>query len=111
MRTKDADVTVPDEPEMRVWQAISSIPKGRVTTYGTIASLAGLPGRARWIGYLLRTIPKDTRLPWHRIINASGKIAIRTGTGVTLQKALLEEEGIVLNSGRINLKKYGWPSD
>lgn len=93
----------------RIWQIISLIPQGRVTTYGTIAKLAALPNQARWVGRVLRELPKDTTLPWHRVINASGKIAMRSGSGASIQQEKLRQEGLVFCDGHINLRKYGWP--
>lgn len=97
------------EAKGRLWQVISLIPEGRVTTYGTLARLIDLPGRSRWVGYLLRTLPHDTSLPWHRVVNASGHIAIRSGEGPSIQKTRLLCEGLSFQNGHINLRQYGWP--
>ena len=97
-----------DEFKAKVWQIISLIPEGCVTTYGAIAKLADLPGRARHIGRIMRELPKETSLPWHRVINAAGTIAIRSGGGASLQKQRLEQEGIHFHNNRLDLKRYGW---
>ena len=97
-----------------VIKIIKSIPYGRVTTYGTVAALAGSPRSAREVGYLLHSLTKKHNLPWQRVINRKGYISIR-GEDVNmknLQKKLLEEEGVEVSQGfMIDLKKYGWGSE
>lgn len=89
---------------------VQSIPAGKVATYGHIASLAGLPGRARLVGTALRKLPTDSGVPWHRVVNAKGQISCRgDGTAVTEQEMLLRAEGVVMGRrGQISLAKYGW---
>ncbi|MBS1785611.1 MAG: MGMT family protein [Acidobacteria bacterium] len=57
-----------------VLAVVADIPKGRLTTYGQVALLAGFPGRARQVGWVLSGLPSGTRLPWHRVVNAAGYI-------------------------------------
>lgn len=94
-----------------VIEIIKSIPLGKVTTYGTVATLAGSPRSAREVGYILHALTKKHDLPWQRVINKKGYISIR-GEDVNmknLQKKLLEEEGVeVSEEFMIDLKKYGW---
>ena len=52
----------------RIWQVVAQIPAGRVISYGDVAKRAGLPGYARFVGTTLGILPKDTRLPWHRVL-------------------------------------------
>lgn len=89
---------------------IAAIPEGRVATYGQIAALAGLPGRARAVGQTLSALSEDSDLPWHRVINASGRISSRGRPPVEgFQRHLLLEEGIEFSaSGRIDLDRFGW---
>jgi methylated-DNA-protein-cysteine methyltransferase-like protein len=61
----------------RIWQIVASIPSGQVASYGQIATLAGLPGYARFVGTTLGKLPQNTSLPWHRVVNASLHIAPR----------------------------------
>ena len=91
-------------------RAIRSIPEGRVATYGQIAALAGLPGHARQVGYALSALPEGSDVPWHRVVNAQGRVSRRAAPGWDeLQKILLLEEGIVFDSaGRIDLKRFRW---
>ena len=95
--------------EQRVYITLAAVPQGKVVTYGQLGELAGLPRGARQVGYILRNLPPDTTLPWHRVINAAGKISLgpETDSGVR-QRALLQEEGIVCNNGRISLKQFRW---
>ena len=97
------------ETRTAVWDVVAGIPPGYVLTYGQVASLAGIPGRARRIGAALRQAPAWRKLPWHRVINAQGKIALpRDGTGYQRQKALLESEGVVFDNGVVDLDRFGW---
>lgn len=89
---------------------VMRIPDGRVATYGQIAGLCGFPRHARQVGYALAALPNDTRVPWHRVINAKGEISPRNlGGGDEYQRLLLEDEAVVFDvAGRINLKRYQW---
>ena len=90
-----------------IWQVIGAIPVGKVATYGQIAELAGIPGGARMVGRCLSQLPCDSQLPWFRVINASGKISFPVDSeGYKKQHALLQEEGVVVLSGRISLAKF-----
>ena len=94
-----------------VVKIIKSIPYGKVTTYGTIATLAGSPRAAREVGYILHALTEKYNLPWQRVINRQGYISIRGGdvNMKNLQKSLLIEEGVeVTEDFMIDLKKYGW---
>lgn len=95
----------------RVISVTKKIPYGRVTTYGTVAILAGLPRGARLVGGILHY--RGEKLPWHRVVNRHGFISTRClDHPKQLQKALLEQEGIEVNSDfMINLEKYGWFGD
>jgi methylated-DNA-protein-cysteine methyltransferase-like protein len=92
-----------------IWQVVSSIPKGRVVTYGQVAKLAGCPNHARYVGATLKNLPKDSKLPWHRVINAKGNISFPLNSeAYQKQQLLLEAEGIIFNSTKISLKRYSW---
>jgi len=95
----------------RIYEITRQIPRGKVATYGQIADLAGLPGRARVVGYALyRVAPDDTAIPWQRVINAKGKISYdaRRGGNDSLQRNLLEAEGIHFARDKIDLATYQW---
>jgi methylated-DNA-protein-cysteine methyltransferase related protein len=94
----------------RIHAVVSRIPKGRVATYGQIAALAGLPRQARLVGYSMHALPADSDVPWHRVVNAAGKISIRSdGLGHDqLQAQLLRREGVRFVAGAIPLDRYRW---
>ncbi|MFH2055427.1 MAG: MGMT family protein [bacterium] len=92
-----------------VKRALRRIPKGRVATYGQISELAGSPRAARQVVRILHSSSERDNLPWHRVINREGKIALKRGQGFELQQALLEAEGIFVEaSGRIDLTRFQW---
>lgn len=91
----------------RVVRIIQSIPAGKVMTYGQIAALAGNPRGARQVVRILHSMSQKYDLPWHRIINAKGEIAIKDAEGSFTQKNRLVFEGIVLTqTGKVNLAHY-----
>ena len=97
------------ENRERIWQVIRQIPAGHVASYGQIARLAGLPGAARLVGNVLRNLPKDSKLPWHRVINSQGKISFPANSPAYLkQQSLLLAEGIIFRKHSLSLTKYGW---
>jgi len=94
-----------------IYDVVRQIPPGKVATYGQIADLAGLYGKARLVGYALFRVDIKQDIPWQRVINAKGEISYSFGRqgGDYLQKVLLEEEGIKFKSnGKIDLNQYRW---
>ncbi|WP_119394792.1 MGMT family protein [Salinibius halmophilus] len=90
-----------------IWQAVASIPVGKVATYGSIAKLCGYPNHARYVGRALKQLPKDSTLPWHRVINSQGKISFPVDSDkYLLQKHLLEAENVIFTNQKIRLKDY-----
>ena len=87
---------------------IKAIPKGKVATYGQVARMAGNARAARQVVRTLNTQTKKHNLPWHRMINAQGKIAIKDPFGADEQRALLLAEGVEVTEFTISLKKYQW---
>lgn len=88
---------------------VRAIPRGRVSSYGVVASVAGLPGRARLVGRVLAQLPPDSDVPWQRVVNARGAISLPAAAG-RRQRALLEDEGVgFLASGRVDLRRHAWP--
>ncbi len=94
----------------RIYAAVRRIPRGRVASYGQIAKLAGLPGRARQVGYAMHALPFGSTVPWHRVVNAQGKVSRRRVPGAELtQRMLLEREAVRFGpGGRIPLQRFGW---
>lgn len=86
----------------RIWREVAAIPRGRVASYGGIARRAGLPRRARLVGHALKVAPASLKLPWHRVLNARGRISLPAGTKAhRLQRRLLEQEGVRFRNGRV----------
>jgi len=96
-----------------VYKITKSIPKGKVTSYGRIAVLAGSPRAARAVGYALNALKKDQlqEVPWQRVINSQGRVSFKSDTTrAMLQRKLLESEGIDFQEeGKIDWKTFGWP--
>ncbi len=94
----------------RVVDIIKKIPPGKVTTYGTVATLAGLPRGARLVGGILHFNAEKYGLPWQRVINRHGFISTSCLDHTkNIQKGLLESEGVEVSKDFVvDLKKYGW---
>ena len=97
----------------RVHHAVRGIPRGHVASYGAIAAIAGRPRSARAVGRLMRGLPDDSDVPWWRVVNVRGGISIpRSGHARTLQRVLLEEDGIPFGDrGRVDMRAHGWPPE
>ena len=97
-------------PYEAFYAVVRKIPRGRVATYGQIAALADRPGAARQVGYALNALPGDGDVPWHRVINAQGRISPRSANDHdTEQRMLLEAEGVIFGpDGRISLERFRW---
>jgi methylated-DNA-protein-cysteine methyltransferase-like protein len=94
---------------LRIYTAVRRVPRGRVATYGQIAEIARASG-PRQVGYALSALPANARVPWHRIVNAAGRVSLRSSPGAdSLQRALLEAEGVAFGAnGRIPLGRFRW---
>ena len=95
----------------RIYAVVRRVPRGRVVTYGRVAALAGLPRQARLVGYAMHALPVGTRVPWHRVVNAQGRVSPRRSepAGSLRQRMLLEREGVRFDAGgRVALSEYGW---
>lgn len=93
-----------------IWQVVAAIPPGKVATYGQVAHQAGMARAARRVGQALRGLPDNTRIPWHRVVNAQGRISLAEGShSHVVQRERLEQEGVLFSiSGKIDLREYGW---
>jgi methylated-DNA-protein-cysteine methyltransferase-like protein len=93
---------------LRIIAAIQAVPVGMVSSYRDIAATAGLPQGARQVARVLHSLSQSQNLPWHRIIKADGRIALRPGEGRELQIALLRSEGVaVTDQGTVDMDRYG----
>jgi len=90
-----------------VYRLVKQIPRGRVLTYGALARALGLPGGARTAGRAMGATPKGRGIPWHRVLGANGKILIREPYS-SLQRKLLESEGVEIIERRVNMKRHSW---
>src|SRR6202158_3295360 len=90
-----------------VYRYVQRIPRGRVLTYGALARALRLPGGARTAGRAMAATPSGKGIPWHRVVGERGKILIREPYA-SLQKKLLESEGITIVESRVNLKRHLW---
>ena len=105
-----------DQRRAQILLTVASIPEGRVATYGQVAEAAGLPGRARLVGRVLGELPDKSRIPWHRVVAAGGRIAVREamgpGSGAREQVARLRAEGVRLRGEathlRVDLAHSSW---
>ncbi|WP_375058070.1 MGMT family protein [Zobellella sp. DQSA1] len=90
---------------------LALVPRGKVVSYGQLADLAGLPGRARLVGRILKT--QDTAaLPWHRVVAASGRISLpRDSEGWHEQRQRLQQEGVLLKGDRVSMRQHQWQPD
>jgi methylated-DNA-protein-cysteine methyltransferase-like protein len=94
-----------------IYATVRRVPRGRVATYGQIARVAGLPGHARMVGYALSALREGSGVPWHRVVNAAGRISLRSGDRPmdAVQRFLLEREGVCFGSGgAIRLRQFQW---
>lgn len=90
-----------------VYKLVKQIPRGRVLTYGALAKVLRLRGGARTAGRAMGATPKGKGIPWHRVLGANGKILIREPYA-SLQKKLLESEGVEVVERRVNMKRHAW---
>lgn len=99
---------ITDSPTKRIYEAVKKIPKGHVATYGKIAEMAGEPKMARAVGNALHKNPDPEHIPCFRVVNAKGELAGAFAFGgENVQAMLLEEDGVEVVNGKVDLEKYG----
>ncbi len=99
---------VTDSPSRRIYEAVKKIPRGKVATYGRIAELAGDRKMARAVGNALHNNPDPAGIPCHRVVNSKGLLAGGFAFGgVEVQAKRLEEEGVEVADGRVDLDRFG----
>ncbi|MBN1440192.1 MAG: MGMT family protein [Anaerolineales bacterium] len=92
----------------KIYAVVRRIPSGKVATYGQVARLAGMGSHARLVGYALHALTPEKKVPWHRVVGASGKISLG-GEGSSVQRQLLESEGVDFDEkGKIRMAEFGW---
>ncbi len=93
----------------RVYAVVASVPPGRVMGYGHVGAVLGSPRFARQVGWALAALPRDTAVPWHRVIRSSGHLAFQGDPARALvQRALLEDEGVVFEGDCVPMARHGW---
>lgn len=102
-----AMVPPPSAQYLAIWKAVAELPAGRVASYGDIAALANLPGRARLVGKALREAPDDKDLPWHRVLRSNGELAFPVDSAPWQeQRTRLLAEGVLFKGTRVDLKRF-----
>lgn len=92
------------------WQVLASIPDGRVTSYGQLAKMAGMGRGARLAGRWLGQLPEGTLLPWHRVLNSTGRLSLPPDSpSGREQYQRLMAEGVIIRHRRVDMKRFGWP--
>jgi methylated-DNA-protein-cysteine methyltransferase related protein len=95
----------------QVLATVSKIPNGKVSTYGDVAALLGIPRAARGVGFVLGSLGDDSEIPWWRVVNREGGISIRH-MGGRIQRMLLEKEGIEFDDlDRVDLTRIRWQGE
>ncbi len=96
----------------KIWATIDHIPNGKVASYGQIADLAGLPGRARLVGKSLGFVPQNRTVAWYKVLRSNGQIAFPKGSEqALLQTGLLQEDGVMVLNNRVKLADFQWQPD
>lgn len=90
-----------------VYDFVKQIPRGRVITYGGLAKALRLRGGARSAGRAMAASPSGKGIPWHRVVGFGGKLLIREPYA-SLQRKLLESEGVQMTERRVNMKLHAW---
>ena len=90
-----------------VFRFVKSIPRGRVISYGELARALRLPGGARTAGRAMAATPRGRGIPWHRVLGAGGRLLVREPLA-SLQRRLLESEGVQFIEGRVDWKRHAW---
>ena len=99
---------VADNPTKRIYEAVKKIPKGHVATYGQVAEMAGDRKMARAVGNALHRNPDPENIPCFRVVNSKGELAGGFAFGgAEIQARLLEEDGVKVTDGKVDLKVFG----
>ncbi len=93
----------------RIYEVVKRIPKGRVATYGQVAAYAGNPHWSQVVGYALHSNPDPDSIPCFRVVNRFGELSTAFAFGgINMQQSLLEEDGVEVKDGKVDLRIYQW---
>ena len=93
----------------KIYELSRKIPKGKVATYGQLATLAGNPRAARAVGMAMRTNPDIPKTPCHRVVASDGSLTgYSAGQGVSTKRKMLEGEGVSFKGAKVDLQKSQW---
>ena len=96
----------------KIWNQVRQIPAGTVASYGQVAQLCGLGRGARLVGYALKRLPKNSDVPWHRVLNSAGKISLpEDSPSFAEQRRRLQDEGVVVLGARVRMREFQWQPD
>ena len=105
----DTPLTPAEIRRTALYSTLMLVPAGHVVTYGQLAEMAGLGRAARWVGRTLSQLPEGSRLPWHRVLGAGGRISLPAGTpSGDEQRARLRAEGLSIMNNRVDMRRHGW---
>ncbi|AGE27224.1 putative 6-O-methylguanine DNA methyltransferase family protein [Pseudomonas fluorescens BRIP34879] len=109
IQAADTPQSPADMRRTALYLTLANVPEGCVVSYGELAHLAGLGRAARWVGRTLSQLPDDTRLPWHRVLGAGGRISLPAGSASgDEQRARLRAEGVTVRNNRVDIQRHGW---
>lgn len=96
----------------KIYEAVKRIPKGKVATYGQIATLAGNVHWSRVVGYALHVNPDPENIPCFRVVNRNGEVSSAFAFGgENMQISLLQADGVEVKNGKVDLEKYRWRAE
>ena len=109
---KESYALVTDSPTKRIYEAVKKIPRGKVATYGQVAHMAGDRKMARAVGNALHKNPDPEHVPCFRVVNSKGELSGEFAFGGAGKQAeKLRKEGVVVENGKVDLKRYGMDVD
>lgn len=93
----------------KIYEVVKKIPRGKVATYGQVAIFAGNPHWSQIVGYALHANPEPENIKCHRVVNRFGDVSKSfVFGGENMQIKLLEDEGVKVKNGKVDLSVYGW---
>lgn len=95
--------------QAQILALLQRIPRGKVVTYGQIATHLGNPKWARAVGNALHRNPDGEKYPCYKVLSAQGKLSAHYAFGgLEAQKRRLEQDGITVTDDRVDLNQYQW---